>query len=155
MNVKHFKHNNLWWIDFSIIFNSCIFLSQEYTNNYYIQLSNKTHIYYYLLILNHVNSFLFYILDITSFKLKKPNLINTHQSFFFDFQVTAITKNTNTINSISKINKGCVWLEREDRELNNTNYNNLTDSRKLLLNYNYNSNVSYSGFNQIVSDTYL
>ena len=78
-----------------------------------------------------------------------------HQSIFFDYQVTSVTKINKKINSISKINKGSTWSEREDRELNNTNYIDLLDSRKLLLNYNYNSEVSYNGFNQIVNDTYL
>jgi hypothetical protein len=76
------------------------------TNNFYVQISNKSHLYYYLLILNHVNSFLFYILDSTSINVKNLKLMINHQSIFFDYQVTSVTKINKKINSISKINKG-------------------------------------------------
>ena len=155
MNAKYFRPSTMWWVDFSIIFNNYLFLNQQYTNNFYLQLSTKNHFYYYLLILNHINSFLFYILDSSTVNLKKNQLIINHQSIFFDYQVTTLTNINKKINSISKLNKGSTWLEREDRELNKTNYTNLADSRKLLLNYNYNLEVSYTGFNQIISDIYL
>lgn len=155
MNAKYFRPSTMWWVDFSIIFNNYLFLNQQYTNNFYLQLSTKNHFYYYLLILNHINSFLFYILDSSTVNLKKNQLIINHQSIFFDYQVTTLTNINKKINSISKLNKGSTWLEREDRELNKTNYTNLADSRKLLLNYNYNLDVSYTGFNQIISDIYL
>lgn len=155
MNAKYFRPSTMWWVDFSIIFNNYLFLNQQYTNNFYLQLSTKNHFYYYLLILNHINSFLFYILDSSTVNLKKNQLIINHQSIFFDYQVTTLTSINKKINSISKLNKGSTWLEREDKELNNTNYVNLADSRKLLLNYNYNLEVSYTGFNQIISDIYL
>lgn len=155
MNAKYFRPSNLWWVDFSITFNTCLFFTQQYTNNFYLQVPNKLHFYYYLLILNHINSFLFYILDSTRIDKKNSKLIINHQSIFFDYQVTTITCINKKISSISKINKGSSWSEREDRELNNTDYTNLLDSRKLLLNYNYNSDISYSGFNQIVNDIYL
>ena len=155
MNAKYIRPSTMWWVDFSIIFNNYLFLNQQYTNNFYLQLSTKNHFYYYLLILNHINSFLFYILDSSTVNLKKNQLIINHQSIFFDYQVTTLTNINKKINSISKLNKGSTWLEREDRELNKTNYTNLADSRKLLLNYNYNLDVSYTGFNQIISDIYL
>ena len=155
MNAKYFRPSTMWWVDFSIIFNNYLFLNQQYTNNFYLQLSTKNHFYYYLLVLNHINSFLFYILDSSTVNLKKNQLIINHQSIFFDYQVTTLTNINKKINSISKLNKGSTWLEREDRELNKTNYTNLADSRKLLLNYNYNLEVSYTGFNQIISDIYL
>jgi hypothetical protein len=155
MNAKYFRPSTMWWVDFSIIFNNYLFLNQQYTNNFYLQLSTKNHFYYYLLILNHINSFLFYILDSSTVNLKKNQLIINHQSIFFDYQVTTLTNINKKINSISKLNKGSTWLEREDKELNKTNYTNLADSRKLLLNYNYNLEVSYTGFNQIISDIYL
>lgn len=155
MNAKYFRPSTMWWVDFSIIFNNYLFLNQQYTNNFYLQLSTKNHFYYYLLILNHINSFLFYILDSSTVNLKKNQLIINHQSIFFDYQVTTLTNINKKINSISKLNKGSTWLEREDRELNKTNYANLADSRKLLLNYNYNMEVSYTGFNQIINDIYL
>jgi len=155
MNAKYFRPSTMWWVDFSIIFNNYLFLNQQYTNNFYLQLSTKNHFYYYLLILNHINSFLFYILDSSTVNLKKNQLIINHQSIFFDYQVTTLTNINKKINSISKLNKGSTWLEREDKELNKTNYTNLADSRKLLLNYNYNLEVSYTGFNQIINDIYL
>jgi hypothetical protein len=155
MNAKYFRPSTMWWVDFSIIFNNYLFLNQQYTNNFYLQLSTKNHFYYYLLILNHINSFVFYILDSSTVNLKKNQLIINHQSIFFDYQVTTLTNINKKINSISKLNKGSTWLEREDKELNKTNYTNLADSRKLLLNYNYNLEVSYTGFNQIISDIYL
>ena len=155
MNAKYFQPNTLWWVDFSIILNSYVFLYQKFTNNFYIQLTNNTYYYYYLLTLNHVNSFFFYILDITSSNLKKNNLIVTHQSIFYDYKIISFVNFKKTIYSISKINKGTGWLERENKELNRVSYTNLSDSRKLLLNYNYNYSVTYQNFNQIIGDNYL
>ena len=155
MNAKYFQPNTLWWVDFSIILNMPIFFFQKFTNNFYLQLTNRAHYFYYLITLNHINSFLFYILDATAANLSKNNLIIAHQSVFFDYKIISITPIKNSIQSISKLNKGSTWLEREDRELNDTNYNNLADSRKLLLNYNYNEDVFYQNFNHIVNDVYL
>jgi len=155
MNAKYFRPSTMWWVDFSILFNNYLFFNQQYTNNFYLQISAKTHFYYYLITLNHVNSFLFYILDSTSVNLKKTQLAINHQSIFFDYQITTLTTVNKKISSISKINKGSTWLEREDKELNKTNYSNLADSRKLLLNYNYNLDVSYVGFNQMINDIHL
>jgi NADH:ubiquinone oxidoreductase subunit C len=39
------------------------------------------------------------------------------------------------IQSISSIYTSAVWLERENSEMFNINYNNLLDSRRLLLDY--------------------
>lgn len=155
MNVKYFQPNTLWWVDLTILLNSCLFLYQQYSNNYYIMLSNKVHYFYYLLTLTNVNSFIFYVLDITTVKDKLPKVFTTHQSYFFDFQVTTLTPIHNSIVSISQVNQGSAWLERENKELNKVNYTNLLDSRKLLLNYNYNLNVYYTSFNQIINDNYL
>ena len=155
MNVKYFQSNTLWWVDLAIILNSCVFLCQQYSNNYYIMLANKVHYYYYLFTLTNINSFVFYVLDITAVKCKLPKVFTTHQSYFFDYQVTTITSIHNSVASISQINRGSSWLERENKELNKVNYVNLLDSRKLLLNYNYNLNVYYSSFNQIINDNSL
>jgi Ni,Fe-hydrogenase III component G len=45
-----------------------------------------------------------------------------------------------------------LWCEREVREFNKVNYVNLTDTRKLLSNYNYNENLQYNNFNNILND---
>lgn len=44
------------------------------------------------------------------------------------------------------------WIEREIKEFNQINFINLIDSRKLLLNYNYNLNLDYSNYNNIIND---
>lgn len=155
MNAKYFQHNTLWWVDFSIIINTPVFFYQKFTNNFYLQLTNKSHYFYYLITLNHINSFFFYILDLTTVNLKKNQLMISHQSIFFDYKVITTTTSNQNAESISKLNKGSTWLERENRELNSVNYNNLTDSRKLLLNYNYNNDIFYHNFNHIINDTYL
>lgn len=155
MNAKYFQPTTLWWVDFSIILNSPLFFYQKFTNNFYLSLSEKFHYFYYLITLNHINSFFFYIMDLTTVSLKTNKLIISTQSVFFDYKVITLTNSSKPNQSISKLNKGSTWLERENRELNLVNYFNLTDSRKLLLNYNYNGDVFYQNFNHIINDIYL
>ena len=42
--------------------------------------------------------------------------------------------------------------ERENKEFNNIFFQNLNDTRKLLSNYNYNKNLQYNNFNNIIND---
>ncbi len=155
MNAKYFQPTTMWWVDLSIILPTPLFFYQKWTNNFYLQLSNNTHYYYYLITLNHINTFFYYILDMTSIRLKTNQLIISSQSLFFDYKVITLTNYKKNIHSLSRINKGSTWLERENKELNYTNYTNLIDSRKLLLNYNYNDESIYYNYNQITNDIYL
>jgi len=155
MNAKYFQPTVLWWVDFSIILNTPLFFYQKFTNNFYLKLSEKSYYFYYLISLNHINSFFFYILDLTTINLKKKQLVTSTQSIFFDYKVTTTVNSSKDIHSISKLNKGSTWLERENKEMNLVNYINLLDSRKLLLNYNYNQEILYHNFNHIINDISL
>lgn len=58
----------------------------------------------------------------------------------------------NNLISISNIYKSFGWVERELKESNNLVFKGLKDSRKLLLNYNYNINNHYINYNNIIND---
>lgn len=96
---------------------------------------------------------MFYNLDSVITKMNnKNNIYFSIQTFFFDLQIMLDIAFKNYIPSISKIYPGNCWSERELKEFNNIFFLNLLDNRKLLTNYNYNNNLEYNHFNQIISD---
>ena len=101
----------------------------------------------------NINTLNFYILDILNYKnVNLNNYFVSYQSIFFDFKLLVETQFEKKISSLSKIYKGALWIERETKEFSLVEYNNLIDSRKLLSNYNYNSNLQYNNFNNIIND---
>ena len=66
------------------------------------------------------------------------------QTLFYDFKILLITNIKKNLTSVSNIYYSNCWVERELKEINKINFINLKDSRKLLLNYNYNSELVYS-----------
>lgn len=155
MNKKNSFYNNaLWWVDLNILNLDNINFKYSLINNiYYININQNYFYYFFLLNYKNLNSLNFYILDIMTFKsINVNNYYVAYQSIFFDFKILVETKFNNYINSISKIYKGVLWVERETKEFNNIQYINLNDSRKLLLNYNYNYQLQYNNFNNIIND---
>lgn len=69
-----------------------------------------------------------------------------------DFKILTKILFYNNLQSISQIYCGNTWVEREIREFYNILFFNLLDSRKLLSNYNYNHNLEYNQFNNIIYD---
>lgn len=111
--------------------------------------------FYFFFLLNYknLNSLNFYILDIITYKNINTNYyFLAYQSIFFDFKILVETTFKDSINSLSKIYKGSLWIERETKEFNAIQYNNLTDTRKLLSNYNYNNELQYNNYNNIIND---
>lgn len=82
--------------------------------------------------------------------------INTYllayQSIFFDFKFLIETQFKQRITSVSSIYNGALWIERETKEFNSIQYTNLLDTRKLLSNYNYNTELQYNNFSNIIND---
>lgn len=155
MNKKNsFFNNSLWWVDLNILnLNTVSFKYSLINNIYYININSDYFYYFFLLNYKNLNSLNFYILDIMTFKsVNINNYYVAYQSIFFDFKILVETKFIDYISSLSKIYNGALWVERETKEFNNIQYINLKDTRKLLLNYNYNYQLQYNNFNNIIND---
>jgi Ni,Fe-hydrogenase III component G len=146
---------SLWWLDANILSVSSLKFKYSYNSNNFIINVNKNFLYYFFLVnKKNISTLNFYILDIFSFKnnISNNNYYICYQSLFYDFKILMETQIFNNVASISKIYNGSLWSEREVKEFNKLNYSNLTDTRKLLSNYNYNEELNYNNFNNILND---
>lgn len=154
MISKKFTNNSLWWLDLHILnLNNTIFLFSKTNNIYYLNLQNSFLYYMHLFNKFSLNGTKFFTLDKTveNCNLKK-NYYVAIRSIFFDFQLLIKISTSEKIQSVSNVYNGDLWIERELREMNNIHYKNLQDSRKLLLNYNYNQQLQYNQYNNIIED---
>lgn len=143
-----------WWMDYAILNTYTNNFKYNKTNNlYYLSIINSTLFFFFLINKKNINSLLFSNLDavITNETNRKFYHI-TLQTFFFDYKMLITTSTTTNFYSISSIYSGNIWLERELKEMSCTNFLNLSDTRKLLLNYNYNTDLVYNNYNQIVNE---
>lgn len=123
------------------------------SNLFTIQLSRTYYYYYFLINRNNLNSLYFFNLDATVIEGKNYNTyFVTTQTIISDFKILIKILFSNKLQSVSQIYPGNTWVEREVREFYNIFFTNLLDSRKLLSNYNYNSNLNYNQFNNIIYD---
>lgn len=156
MIKKKFFLNN-WWLDSTILNPNLTSFKFSLTNNiFYLNLSNKFLFYFFLVNKNNLNNYYFYLLDstvLTNFEKKEYQI--AYQSIFFDLKILVNVKFKNTLQSLTKIYKAASWVERENKEFNNITFNNLNDTRKLLSNYNYNKNLQYNNFNNILNDLHI
>jgi hypothetical protein len=154
MNKKKFLNHYLWWLDINILNTDNLNFKFSYLNNiYFLQLNYKYYYYFFLLNNKNLNTLNFYVLDILTYKnINTHNYFLSYQSIFYDFKILIETQFKKNISSISTIYSGNLWVERETKEFNNIQYLNLTDSRKLLSNYNYNNSLQYNNFNNIIND---
>lgn len=153
MNKKNTNYL-IWWLDFTIInLNSFSFKYSNLNNIYYINIKEKYLYFFFLINKYNLNTLNFYNLDITNYKIiNEYKYFIAYQSIFFDFKILIDTKFLKYTQSLSTINKGTLWLERENKEFSLIQYQNLNDTRKLLSNYNYNNNIQYNQFNNIIND---
>ena len=151
---KNFSNYSLWWLDTNILNINNLNFKYSYLNNiFFLKLDSKFYYYFFLLNNKNINTLNFYILDILNYKnINLNNYFVSYQSIFFDFKLLVETQFEKRISSLSKIYKGSLWIERETKEFSSIEYNNLIDSRKLLSNYNYNNNLQYNNFNNIIND---
>lgn len=154
MTKKKIPLNISWWLELKILNdNSCTFKYSKINNIYIINLNYQYYYYYYLINKKNLNSLNFYVVDSTSIKNKiNQTYLTIYQSIFYDFKILLQTNFKQKIISISTIYKNSTWIERELKESLNIQYTNLIDSRKLLYNYNYNNNLQYNNFNNIIND---
>lgn len=154
MNQKNITNYLTWWLDFTIININCsTFKFSQLNNIYYINIKENYLYFFFLLNKNNLTSLNFYNLDITNYKIiNKYKYFVSYQSIFFDFKILIDSTINNPIHSLSTINKGSLWLERENKEFSSLQYTNLNDTRKLLSNYNYNNSIQYNQFNSIIND---
>lgn len=158
MNKKKSSfHYSLWWLDVNILNVNNLKFKFSFLNNIYF-LTVSPRYFYFLFLLNskNLNTLNFYLLDILTFrKINTFHYFVAYQSIFFDFKILVETQFQDKISSISKIYNGALWVERETKEFNEIQYLNLNDTRKLLSNYNYNSDIQYNNFNNIINDLKL
>jgi hypothetical protein len=155
MHKKKTPAYSLWWLDTSILSITNLTFKYSYNSNNFIIKINKNFIYYFFLLNNkNISTLNFYILDMLVLKTNTDNnnYYVGYQSLFYDFKILIESKFYNNISSISKVYSGSLWSEREIKEFNKVNFSNLTDSRKLLSNYNYNDSINYNNFNNIIND---
>lgn len=154
MNQKNIINYLTWWLDFTIINVNCSTFKYSLLNNiYYINIKENYLYFFFLINKNNVNSLNFYNLDITNYKIiNNYKYFIAYQSIFFDFKILIDSTIHSAVQSLSSVNKGSLWLERENKEFSEIQYNNLNDTRKLLSNYNYNNSIQYNQFNNIIND---
>ena len=153
MNKKKIQiTNNLWWLDYSILNLNNINFKYFYFNNIF-SLKLKNFYYFFLINKFNLNSNYFYNLDGTILdKAVNKTYVLSIQTFFYDLQILLNINIINNALSISKNYFGNTWIERELKEFNNIYFIGLTDNRKLLSNYNYNSKLAYNQFNSMLND---
>lgn len=151
---KDFSANTLWWLDTHIINTSILKFKFNKTNNlYYVNLTNAFYYYFFLLNKNNSNTLFFSNLDAVILKNTTSNYYYiTTQTMFSDFKIIIYTKFNDYLQSISQVFPGNTWIERELREFNENTFLNLVDTRKLLSNYSYETNLNYVHFNEIIND---
>ena len=156
MNKKRkFTNNSLWWLDINILnTNSILFNYLTESNIFTIQLSHTYYYYYFLINKNNLNILHFSNLDATVIggKVGVNCYYITTQTTVCDFKILIKILFYNKLQSISQVYLGNTWIEREVREFYSVFFTNLLDSRKLLSNYNYNNNLEYNQFNNIIYD---
>lgn len=157
IKTNNFKNYSLWWLDICILNSNIINFKYSYNNtNYILNLSEIYFYFFFLLNKKNLNTLNFYFLDIML--IKNANNLNyyaIYQSYFFDFKLLIETKFSKYITSVSTLYSGILWVEREVKEFSQSQYINLIDSRKLLSNYNYNNELLYNNYNNIINDLNL
>ncbi len=154
MTKKKNLLNYSWWLDLKILnLNILKFKYSKINNMYLLDIEQKFLYFFFLLNKKNTNTLNFYIVDLTVLDKKTVNEYNiVYQSIFYDFKLLIETTFKKNISSISTIYNGSLWIERETKEFNDIQYTNLLDTRKLLSNYNYNNNLEYNNFNNIIND---
>lgn len=146
-----------WWVDSAILnYKDVNYSYNEHSKVYSLNVSKDFFFFFLLLNKKNTNTLNFFYSDITVVgnNYKNQYLIN-YQSIFYDFRVLILVNFFNQIISLTKINKGLTWSERELKEFNKVSISNLLDSRKLLTNYNHNNATAYNNFNNIVNDLFI
>ena len=154
MNKKKITPLNIsWWLEFSFIQSNINFNYSLINNTYNLNITKTNLYYFFLLNKKNTNTLNFYILDIVTFTQNAIyKYFIAYQSIFFDYKILIETTFKDKIISLSSVNNGSLWIERETKEFNKIQYNNILDSRKLLSNYNYSEELEYNNYNNIIND---
>lgn len=154
MNKKKITPLNIsWWLDIGILQSNLKFNYSLINNTYNLTLNNAILYFFFLLNKKNTNTLNLYILDIVALPIKSYyKYFISYQSIFFDYKILVQTQFIKKTTSLSTIYHGSLWIERETKEFNEIQYNNILDTRKLLSNYNYNSTLEYNNFNNILND---
>lgn len=142
----------IWWTDAYILNTNCSkFLFNKFNNYYHI--TATPFFMYIILLLNkkHVNSLAFSNLDMATLPEFK-SVYYSLQTFFFDYKILIHIKYLTNLYSSSLVYNGNLWLEREVKEMNLINFIQLPDTRKLLSNYTYNTDLIYTNYNTVLNE---
>lgn len=137
----------MWWFEF--IFINCNINFSYNKNNLINYFNTEQYFLFFLINKKNVNNLLFYLLDGV---ITKHIYYISFQTIFFDYKILLNCFNLTKLLSISNIYKNFSWVERELKEINKIMFIGLKDSRKLLLNYNYNIENQYINYNNIIND---
>lgn len=151
---KKSQVTNLWWFDYFILNKSILKFNYNKKHNVFY-LNAKNSYFYYMLLINK-NHFTTLILNNLDGVINLENYNNVYyftlQSFFYDYKFFITLKSKSYFFSTANIYKGNTWLEREAKEHSLINFINLEDSRKLLSNYSYSTDLMYNSYNEIIGD---
>lgn len=151
---RNFTNNSLWWLELHILNTSNTTFQYSKTNNvFFLDVTSSFFFFFFLINKKNLNTAYLHPLDGVILKENgyTQYLLPT-QTIFFDFKILISLKTALRLQSISSIYSGNSWVERELKEFNGVNFSNLNDTRKLLLNYNYNTDLQYNQYNTIIND---
>jgi len=153
INNKITNHS-VWWVEFLILNSNTIKFSYQLSDNtFFFHITTRTYPFFIYFLKFLPQSNLFQVLDLTNISLTQKNeLCSIYQSVFNNLKLCIIFPIINQIFSSTNIFKSNTWLERELKEFSVINIQNLIDTRKLLLNYNYNNTLKFNQYSSIISD---
>lgn len=151
---KTFSTSTLWWLDAHIVNTSVLkFKYSKFNNIFFVNISQSFYYFFFLINKRNSNGLLLLNLDAVILKSTPKNYYYlATQTVFGDYRILTCIKFINYIQSISQVFAGNTWIERELKEFNEVIFLNLIDTRKLLSNYNYETDLNYTHFNEIVND---
>ena len=156
MNIKKKFLNNksLWWLEFTSLNTNVIVFNFDLKNNTtFLTIPSKSYSQFHTILKYSPQSLLFSTLDIAlTSPISELKLYHVIQSFFKDIKACIDIKINKNITTTSNLYFGNTWSERELKEFSSINVINLIDTRKLLLNYNYNNELNYNHYNTLILD---
>lgn len=153
---RKFTNKSIWWVEFTTLnFSNNLFFYNKSNNLLSIKTKAKNLYLLSILLKYNLNSYFYCFVD--AVVLKKEKSYFTYQVFQTIFQDIKfiILVNDKKLISLSTIYPGNTWVERELRESTGVNYTGLLDTRKLLLNYTYKTDIEYIQYNSLISDLSL
>lgn len=150
---KLINARNLWWIEFfSLQITNVKFTYNHIDNINKLIISNSYINLLFTVLKNSTQTTFFSIVDYSVVSANNKYAVYVAQSFFKNIKLNIFIDVKNQLLSLTNLYYGNMWIERELKEFSNIYVLNLYDTRKLLLNYDYNTSITYNSFNNIITD---